>query len=494
MQLSSTRWIGLSLVLAVVGMLQLVWTTRSGPGVSPDSVQYLYAARTFGEGRGFLSIYENDGNGALTHYPPGYPIALAVASGLRGPDALLTAGTYTNILLWGASLFLVMFLLYHFTGRHFLALLFGVFMLSSVDLFRIHEMIWSEPLYFLLSLMALWKLSEHITTGNRRDLALAVVCAALAATTRYIGIVLVFSMASVVLLRWRANLGQRLIRAALTGMLSGLLLLAWLIRSRLVSHSMTNREFGYHPMTADYWSDLLEALGEYFLQVLQLQQQSRIAGGLIIIGTIVLLVRYRRSLFAFLQTNTFAFALVFCNVSYLLFLGFSNTFLDHTPFYYRIVYPILVQLMIAAGLFVDRWVESRTWSYRKRVGAIAFISLYLCVHISDHARYLLRKDDANGYFSQTWRKDAVLTYIRTHPKDAVCSNAQDVLYVHTGRVLPPLAGMTNAEAGTLVAVFANGAFRNGRSSTEDLLSGDVHAPARLELMMDGPHSRLYRVR
>lgn len=495
MRASSPRAERLFILLSLVGMAELVWTTRTGPGVSPDSVQYIYSACTFAEGRGFLSLYDDAGQGAATHYPPGYPVALAVAAFFTPDGSLTAAGTVLGILLRGINLFLIMWLLLRYTGRLLLPLIVGFFLINCLQLLRIHEMIWSEPLFFLLSLLALWKIVEYCDDGSRRDLAIAIICTALAAITRYIGMVLICSVTWVVLVRSSGSFTERFRRAALTGILSALPLLVWFVRGKLVADSMTNRDLGYHPMTADYWNELLVTLGEFFLQVLQLEEQSRIAGLALGLLAVVLALRYRKALITALRANTFAFALLCCNVGYLLLLIISNTFLDDTPLYYRIICPVLVQLLIAVVLLVDRWAAQRTWSPRARKRCLLALSVYGALHVFDHVRYVLDKKSPEGYFSSSWMADPVVARIKKHPTSALCSNAIDALYVHTGRILPELGSLDTAATGTFVAVFAEGAFNNGRAFGEDLSATNPYAPAvRMELVLESPVSKLYRVR
>lgn len=495
MRASLTKGPWLFILLSVAGMAELLYTTRTGPGVSPDSVQYIFSARTFAEGRGFLSIYADGGNGAATHYPPGYPVALAVAAFFTPGGSLTAAGTALGVLLWGINLFLVMWLLHRNTGRLLLPLIVGFFLMTCLELLRIHEMIWSEPLFFLLSLLALWKTAEHCKNTTRRDLVIAILCTALAAITRYVGIVLICSVAWVMFVRSSGAFAERFRRAAITAILSALPLLVWFVRGKLVADSMTNRSLGYHPMTADYWHELLGTLGEFFLQVVQLEDQSRVAGLASVLLAVVLALRFHTALVSALRANTFAFALVCCNIGYLLLLIISNTFLDDTPLYYRIICPVLVQLLIAVVLLVDDLATQHEWSTVARKRCLLAVSVYGALHVFDHARYVLDKTSPEGYFSSTWITDPVLAHVKEHPTSAVCSNAIDALYMHTGRILPDLGSLGIAQTGTFVAVFEEGAFNNGRSFRENLSTTDPYAPAvRMELVLESPVSKLYRVR
>ncbi|GAI92915.1 unnamed protein product [marine sediment metagenome] len=78
----------------VCASVLMLWITSIGPGVSPDSTVYLGVARSLLSGDGLVAAGK-----PLTHYPPGYPLSLALAGRLLGADLLQTQR------LFGAFLF-----------------------------------------------------------------------------------------------------------------------------------------------------------------------------------------------------------------------------------------------------------------------------------------------------------------------------------------------------------------------------------------------------
>jgi RNA 3'-terminal phosphate cyclase len=60
-------------VLAGIEAGALLLATRAGPGLSPDSVTYVSAARNLTDGHGYSGFTGS----ALTVFPPAYPALLA---------------------------------------------------------------------------------------------------------------------------------------------------------------------------------------------------------------------------------------------------------------------------------------------------------------------------------------------------------------------------------------------------------------------------------
>ena len=93
------------LLLALGGGLLVLFASPWGIGLSPDSVQYIQAARNLRLGFG-LSIWGKQGYQPLTHFPPLYPLILAVAASSR-----------ETILAWAHGLQAILFhRKYRFTG------------------------------------------------------------------------------------------------------------------------------------------------------------------------------------------------------------------------------------------------------------------------------------------------------------------------------------------------------------------------------------------
>jgi 4-amino-4-deoxy-L-arabinose transferase-like glycosyltransferase len=175
------RW--LTLGLAVVAGLATWIATRHGPGMSPDSVTYLSAARNLASGHGYTDFTGQ----ALTNFPPGYPALVAVMNVLG--TSLATAARIVNAVSFGAIVVLAGALVRRHTSSPLLAL--GATMLVAVSpaLINIASNAWSETLYCAFVLAFLLALEAAIAPGrSARWLASAGALAGLAFLVRYVGL------------------------------------------------------------------------------------------------------------------------------------------------------------------------------------------------------------------------------------------------------------------------------------------------------------------
>src|SRR5262245_38410829 len=91
--------------LAGLAVVLLLFATRPGLGVGPDSTTYLDAARHLRQGEGLVVLEGSHGTRPLSHYPPLYPALLALA-GTASADALAGARAL-HALLFGVNVLLV---------------------------------------------------------------------------------------------------------------------------------------------------------------------------------------------------------------------------------------------------------------------------------------------------------------------------------------------------------------------------------------------------
>lgn len=189
----------------------LVWlATRSGPGISNDSVAYLATAQHLAhEGR----LTNFDGQ-RLSIFPPGYSAAVA---------AMLRAGVHTqqSVRILGIATAMFVVVATRWLGRamgltRLAASLGSAFVALSMGLVFVHSMAWSEPIFVCASLVCLVGLvrlhrGQH---WDRADLALVIGGAGVAGATRYTGLVLLAVIGLVLLVdRWPTGRGRALVSA-----------------------------------------------------------------------------------------------------------------------------------------------------------------------------------------------------------------------------------------------------------------------------------------
>src|SRR3569623_1972489 len=90
----------------VAGAGTLAITSGAGPGRDPDSMSYMEAASTFVHGEGLRDVQRDwtsvDSTMPLSHWPPGFPLALAGARSLgvgapQGARALNAISAFVTI-------------------------------------------------------------------------------------------------------------------------------------------------------------------------------------------------------------------------------------------------------------------------------------------------------------------------------------------------------------------------------------------------------------
>src|SRR6185312_8809956 len=210
------RWYVVPVLMLLAAGLAF-WASARGIGVGPDSVRYLAAAHSIRHG----AVLDSTG-APLTHFPPGYPAALALGPP-RAVQVLLFA-FMVGAVAWGVA---------RMGGGYRAGVLAGLFVLSTQGIAESGAWLWSEPLAIGQAVVGIALLEDAPIRS-----ALAIGGSIL---TRYaFG---AFGLAGVLLV-WR----QRGWRHALRwGVVAWLPIAVWFVRDRLVAHGVTDRRLGWHP-------------------------------------------------------------------------------------------------------------------------------------------------------------------------------------------------------------------------------------------------------
>ena len=248
MKLSKHRITLLLAALSALGtFLVLVRGSTYGVGVTPDSVTYISTARNLLTGNGFINW---DGS-SYTIFPPLFPLLLAL-TGIFGPDPADTAG-YVNAFLCGLAIFLSSrWLWQHLRARPaptsrtlqtYLLLWAAVVLILSPPLLRVASFAWSEPLFILLTISALFTFNTFLDTGKRASLVLAAIFTSLACLTRYVGITIPATLLLLLLLRKGDTPSKKATDTVIYALIAGTPLSIWLLRNFLVSGTWTGPRY-----------------------------------------------------------------------------------------------------------------------------------------------------------------------------------------------------------------------------------------------------------
>ena len=218
----------LHLILLALAGLALVFflSTRFGPGVSTDSVNYIAVAENLAAGNGFISF----NGGIFLLWPPLHPILLALPRLLFDIDPVRTGGTL-NGLAFGAAIFLSGAVLYQYTGKKLWGYLGALIVLFSTSLIGLTLNLGSDPLFINLVLLFLIFILRYYHRQDGFSLVAMIVIALMACLQRYIGVSLVLTGGFAILYTHRANIKRGLGLAALFGILTLVPLGIWFARN-----------------------------------------------------------------------------------------------------------------------------------------------------------------------------------------------------------------------------------------------------------------------
>ena len=192
-----------------------------------DSIQYIAGARNLLAGEGYSDIWGQP----IGPWPPLYSLLLATAS-LGAWDPLDVAGP-VNAAVFGLTIFVVGRYLRQRLVSRFLVVWACLAVTLSVPLVDIASWAMSEPLFILLTTLALVRIDQFLTDGKTSSLVWAAVFSALACLTRNMGVVLPVLVGLLLLFQPDTPLIRRARRIAIFSLIAALPMALWVVQSHL---------------------------------------------------------------------------------------------------------------------------------------------------------------------------------------------------------------------------------------------------------------------
>ena len=440
-------FIALSLI-AIIGIILILKATPNGLGLSDDSIAYIAGARSMAEGNGYREAWLAS-NQPVTHFPPAFSSVLAFF-GLFGIDPLRVA-RWVNALLFGLNAALLGILGWRMTPSLTAGVILAALFVASGEMFSVHAVAMSEPLFIFLSLLAFWMFDLYFERDHHWLWLIACgTFVGMAYLTRYAGLALVATFIAALLIlhtKWKKRLSSIgiFLASAIPWMLG------WSIRNRLVAGNATNRAFVWHPLTAENINPGLRVFADFFVPIESWRQEILKQPGIIetmivfvlggvFVWVIVTAWRYlskpqhertgkeAREVLSF-TTGLFIFAYLASILSSMLMFDAA------TKFKLRILSPVLVSLLILIVVF-GIWMRSRR---REMVVALTLLILGLSIYKQSITFNTWSKSEL-GYASFQWYDSKAMDYLRELPKDVtIYTNEPGAVYLYTGRgsyVLP----------------------------------------------------------
>jgi hypothetical protein len=447
----------------VAGFLLLWLNTPWGIGVGYDSVFYLSAADNLLKGLGLGRV---DGFGnfiPLTHFPPFYPISVAVFSFLTRLDIVLAA-RFLSALFFGVNIFLAGYLAYRYTHVLWAGMLCASLVLFSPVVQGVHLMAMSEPLYLALLFAAFLALDRYLSEQKIRLLLVSAGLVGLSFLTRYVGLSAVAAGGLALLVLNQRKVWYRLRDAAVFGGVSLIPMLAWYWRNWMLAGSTTNRTFLMHPLTR---TQVIKALGTVSLWLLPARVPAVLRAvfvggvGLILAGiALAWFIQLRRrppALAGRPSPGRFALLLTGHAVIYLLMLGISLSFFDaSTRLNDRILSPVYLTCLVVGMIMI--WnglpVERLPWL---KVGITLAGFALLCMFAYRSFGVLAEmRQNGKGFTGRDWQDSALIAAVKQLPAGVlIYTNESLPVYFLTGRGVNSIPEKVDVVKGQKVADYAD---------------------------------------
>ncbi len=445
----------LIVVLAGLGTAHiLVRTATYGAAIGTDSTIFLSTALNFLAGKGWRDFT----GGLPVSWPPLFPLLLA-ALGWVGLEPL-AAGRWINATAFGLTILAAGGWLRSHLRSQWLAVAATVAIAASLPLSHFASDFRTDSLFVLFTLLALIQLVSFLYRGGRTPLLWGAVCTALAALTRYPGVVLIGVGVLLLLVRRAPPLAARLKDAIVFGAVSSLPLALVLTRNWAVSGSWTGRiEYSVSGQSlsdslnqvADVFrewvmhQDALDGLGYLLWTATRLGTPDWFGGllwatiGLVVVAMAMVVVvsgrwarrtegtevreRIGQRALSALSFGVFV-------VAYLVFMVAVVPFTVELGIDSRYVLPVYVPLLLVAVLLLDRFLSIKAAGRRAAAkwGLAALVLLAALAHTGFSAQKNLRLTaqaldtgypDDEAYNIAAWQHSATLNYIRDHLSDSI---------------------------------------------------------------------------
>ena len=453
-------------LIALIGMLLIIRATPNGLGLSDDSIAYIAGARSMLAGNGYREAWLAS-NGPVTHFPPAFSSVLAFV-GLFGIDPL-RASRWVNALLFALNAGLLGILGWRMTRSLIAGIVLAALFVLSGEMFQVHAVAMSEPLFIFLSLLSFWMFDLYFERDHHWLWIVACgTFVGMAYLTRYSGLALVatFVVALLILHKtWKQRL--RGVGFFLESVLPWVL--CWSIRNRLVAGNTTNRTFVWHPLTADNINPGLRVFSEFFIPIGSWQQAVLKQVGILeamivlVLGAVLMWVvitawkhlskpqvltpgspsaslrdasRSPLGRGAVQPKEVISFTTGLYIFAYLASIIASMLMFDAaTKFKLRILAPVLVSLLILLVAF-GVWM----WNRQRQVVIVATLLLVGISIYKEAVTIPAWSKNGLGYASFQWYDSKAMAFLRELPNDKmIYTNEPGAVYLYTGRgcyVLP----------------------------------------------------------
>ncbi|OOQ61082.1 hypothetical protein [Mucilaginibacter pedocola] len=415
-----------------------LYTSYSGIGISPDSIMYTSAARSF-SAEGTLKTF----NGIpIVDFPMFYPLFLGIIKVITRVDPT-AFGVILNGTLFASLLYTAGWIMNRFApSSQLYKWLLLVAIALSPGLLQIYSYLWSETLFILEVLFFIVAFRQYLNTHAGKWLVLAAIIAAIGCVTRYAAVTIVGTGGLLLLLDRSLPIKKKIGHIFIYGIICISLLVANLTFNTFATGTVTGpREPSITPFIKNlyYFGTIMcDWMGftpeQYFLAIP--------IASVILLGFIVALAinYFRRSLNSY-ENLAITFSLV-----YGLFIILSSTFSRYERINSRLLSPLYITALWGYTSWVLLWIKSvDTKRTRQIIGTIATIIMLGFIGKEgyiDYKRYMDQVADdygAPGYTDSSWQENEFANFLRSDegkkfmdPKVLIYTDAHEAVYFFSG--------------------------------------------------------------
>lgn len=436
----SILW-GIVAFIVILGVfLHLYANWNWGVGVSHDSIFYISAAENFLAGEGLNWIDAGNVDKPLTHFPPLYPVSLSVLGFLTGVREAVDWG---GALLFGINVGLVALIVYLGTKSNLISCLSGLLALISPIFLDVHFEAMSEPLYLTYTLSSFILLVIYLRCPKSWLLTLAAVVASCAFLTRYVGVSVVLTGAIVVFFLYPGSYKDKTRKTFFYGLIAFIPNTLWYLRNYLLTGSLTNRAFSFHPITKTKLSEGVLSISEWvFPETIPVGFRLSIIfviALIIVIGQITMYLHLKNTekQDEVNQQNPILVLLVLHVCVYVGLLFLSLTFFDiSTRLNHRILIPLYVVTLILGMISIQRMMSLIKIPLRNTlylISAALFAVIMITYAFRSWEVVGVNRKEGRGYTSSAWQRSEIIALLNRLEKDTVVySNEAFAIYYLSG--------------------------------------------------------------
>ncbi len=335
--------------------------------------------------------------------------------------------------------------------------------MTSVISLKVHSMAWSEPLFIFLVFLAFFFLAKYLEDRRLSFLVSASFVGALAALTRYAGVVVIATAILAILLWSNEAWSKRSEKAAVFLLISAAPLTLWVVRNLAVAETVAVREIGFHPIAAGHLEAALDSVATWLLPgpISSAKRASLLA--VLILFTLIFFLA-RRAKDQTRERSDRERALRLCPVLTLFIVLYAAmlvgaiTFLDaYMPIDNRYLYPVYVATLVLAVCLVARFYRVLGKTPLVRVCLIVLSLFFSGFYLIQGTSWLVFSYNYGiGYSSPLWKESKLMARVKAlEPQVPLFTNAPDAIYLLAGRPASMLPRKLDPSTGKLNRDYAS---------------------------------------